>query len=192
MRWPWSRKNNCSSLLEELNEREQKAKDQPDTVIEIKDIADWFDSLGEYKPSIFDKFKWWLNDVSWNVYRYFKPCHQQIRKAIPNRFTDITELIRDVNFEFVKSFHDNEMDIINWDADNYHKDFRDWINKSYDYITIERPQLQDQLSKSYPPLRAKGTYQEKYAEVIRLETLIEQKDTEVLLEIVKRRQMFWS
>ena len=191
MNWPWT-KNNWISLMEELKTRKQKADQHPETLIEIKDVGDLLDSLKDYKPSIFDRFKWWLNNFVWDVYRYFKPCHQQIRKAIPNRFTDICKLIRDVNFEFVKSFHDNEMDIIDWDADNHHKDFRDWINKSYDYITIERPELQDQLSKSYPPPRAKGSYEEKYAEVIRLESLIETKDTELLLEIIKRRQMFWS
>jgi hypothetical protein len=191
MNWPWT-KNNYTNLMEELNARKQKADDNPETLIEIKDVEDFLDSLKDYKPSIFDRFKWWLNDVSWDIYRYFKPCHQQIRKAIPNRFTDICELIRDVNFEFVKSFHDNEMDIIDWDADDQHKEFKNWINKSYEYITIERPELQDQLSKSYPPPRAKGSYQEKYAEVIRLESLIETKDSELLLEIIKRRQMFWS
>ena len=35
-------------------------------------------------------------------------------------------------------------------------------------------------------------YEVKYAEVIRLEKLIEEKDTELLTQLVKRREMFWT
>lgn len=189
MNWPWTK---WTSVLKELNKRKQDAEDYPEKLIKFESVDDLFDSIKEYKPTIFDKFKWWANDFVWDVYRYFKPCHQQIRKAIPNRFRDISELIEDVNFEFVKSFRDNEMYIIDWESDERHLEFKTWIEQAYVYITVERPQLEDQMNHSYPPRGMKGTYEEKYGELNRLESLLEQKDTEILVEIVKRRKMFWS
>ena len=184
--WPWT------NVSKKLNELSKECNDHPEKLIEIKSVDDFFDSLKDYKPTIFDKFKWWVNDFVWDVYRSFKPCHQQIRKAIPNRWTDITELIKIVNFELLKSFHDNEMHIIEWGSNELHAEFKIWIDQAYNYITIERPKLEDQINNSYPPRGMKGTYEEKYGELTRLEALLMQKDTEVLVEIVKRREMFWS
>lgn len=189
MNWPWTK---WTSVLKELNKRKQDCEDHPEKLIKLESVEDFFATIKEYKPTIFDKFKWWANDFVWDVYRSFKPCHQQIRKAIPNRWTDITELIRIVNFELLKSFHDNEMHIIEWNSNELHAEFKSWIDKAYQYITIERPQLEDQISHSYPPLGSKGTYEEKYGELNRLEKLLAQKDTEVLTEMVKKREMFWS
>ena len=189
MNWPWT---TWKSTLKELKKRKQECEDHPETLIKLESVDDLFASVKDYKPSLFTRFKWWLNDFVWDVYRYFKPCHQEIRRVIPNRWTDITELIRMVNFEFLKSYHDNEMDIIEWNSDERHREFRDWIDQAYAYITVERPKLEDNLSKAYPPFGSKGPYEEKYAEVIRLEALIEQKDTELLVEIMKKRGWFWS
>ncbi len=189
LNWPWTTNK---SISKELNKRRQECEDHPETLIKLESVDDLFASLKDYKPSLFDKFKWWANDFVWEVYRYFKPCHQQIRKAIPNRWTDISELIGIINFELLKAFHDNEMDIVDWDSNELHSEFKTWIEQAYNYITIERPKLEDQISNSYPPRGMKGTYEEKYGELTRLETLLTQKDTEILVEIVKRREMFWS
>lgn len=189
MNWPWTK---WTSVLKELNKRKQECEDHPETLVKLQSLDDLFDSLKDYKPSIFTKFRWWLNDVVWEVYRYFRPCHQQIRKSIPNRWIDLTELIRIVNFEFLKSYHDHEMHNIEWNSDEQHQEFHSWIKQAYVYVTVERPKLEDDLSNSYPPRGAKGTYEEKYGEVNRLEALIEKKDTEVLVELVKKRGWFWS
>lgn len=186
MNWPWT------NVTKELNKLSKECNDHPEKLIQIKSVDDFFDSVIDYKPSILDRFRWWLNDFVWDVYCYFKPSHQQIRKVIPNKFVDISELIKIVNFEFVKSFHDNEMHNIEWEGNEVHAEFKIWIDKSYNYITIERPQLEEQINNSYPPRGMKGTYEEKYGELIRLEALLAQKDTEILVEIVKRREMFWS
>ncbi len=191
MNWPWT---TWKSILKELKKQSDKSHENPESMVRYKSVEDLFDDLKSksYKPSIFTRFKWWLNDFTWDVYRYFKPCHQEIRKSIPNRWTDITELIRIVNFEFLKSYHDHEMHNIEWNSDEYHRNFRDWINQAYVYITVERPKLEDDLSNAYPSFGSKGTYEEKYGEVNRLEALIEQKDTEILVDIVKKRAWFWS
>ena len=184
--FPWT------NVYKELKKRSDEAHKNPETVVTYTSVDDLFDSIKDYKPTILDRLKWWFQEFSWDVYYFFKPSHKQIRDSIPKKYIDITELIRIVNFQFIKTFHDNEMDIVDWDATPEHKEFKDWINSSYQYITVERPVLETELSNSYPKRGATGTYEEKYADVIRIETLIQDKDTEILTEVVKRREMFWS
>lgn len=189
LNWPWTK---WSSVLKTLQNRKKEAEEHPERLISFTCVSDLLDDLKSYKPSIFRKTQWWLNDVVWEVYRFFRPCHQQIRKSIPRRWVDISTLIETVNFEFIKSFHDNEMHIIDWDSNESHREFKEWIDNAYIYITKGRSELEKQLSAAYPPLKRKGEYKDLYAEVNRLEKLIEDKDTEILLEMVKRRGMFWS
>ena len=51
---------------------------------------------------------------------------------------------------------------------------------------------EDGSVKSYKMIDQGQTYEELYGEVNRIEQLIVDKDTEVLTEIIKRRQYFWT
>lgn len=184
--WPWQ------SLFKILNKRKEDLDKNPDNIIRFTSVDDFMDKIKQSKPSIFKRIIWMVNDITWKVYRYFKPAHPQIRKSIPKEFVDISSLIVTVNFEFIKTFHDNEMDLIDWEHNEDYKQFKNWIDSAYNYIMFERPELEKELSNSYPPPKMKGTYEEKYKDVIRFEKLIETKDTEILLQLIKRREMFWS
>lgn len=151
-----------------------------------------------------------------NVKPIFRPQYSRIRKVIPRTWADITSLIVDVNFEFVKSFYEEEYKagIVDWNSDKNHKEFAKWLESAYKYITIKKPALEKQLEEAYPPARnfreafaeitlengEKGyrliddgvPYRVKYKEVIRLEKLIQKKDTLILTELVKRRDYFWT
>ena len=151
----------------------------------------------------------------------FKPCHSRLRKAIPRQWSDITSLIVDVNFEMIKSFYEDEYSdgIVNWESDEHHKEFAQWLEAAYKYITVERPELQKQMGAAYPKEtnlnesffasktdehgnvtrqwksceeRYGKSYEEVYGEVNRLEALIDKRDTEVLTELIKRRDYFWT
>lgn len=146
----------------------------------------------------------------------FKPRHQRIRKAIPKTWCDISSLIVNVNFEFIKSFYEDEYKNgdIDWSSDKKHKNFENWLIKAYRYITVERPILEQRLEGSYPPSKPltemfkpitdeKGKkwfemindgipYEVKYKNVIALEKEISQKDTKILTELIKNREFFWT
>jgi hypothetical protein len=139
----------------------------------------------------------------WYKFKCFlKPKNKKYRAAIPNTWVDVCVLIEDVNFAFVKGFYEDEYKsgIVDWDASGEQcSKFAKWLEKAYQYITVERPQLQKDLDDAYPPLTAKrltevnrDTYEKEYAEVHRIENLIEKKDTKILTEIVKYRQYFWT
>lgn len=133
---------------------------------------------------------------------FFNPKNKKYRAAIPNTWVDVCVLIEDVNFAFIKGFYEDEYKsgIVDWEAsgDGCSK-FAKWLEKAYHYVTVERPQLQKDLDAAYPPLTAKrltevnrNTYEQDYAEVHRIETLINKNDTKILTEVVKYRQYFWT
>jgi hypothetical protein len=181
----------------------------------------WLRKVLNEKFSIYDI--WDVLPRQWR-YRYWdtigpfiEPQNCRFRKVIPRRWSDISSLIETVNFEFVKGFYEDEYlnGTVNWDAFPEHREFADWLEATYRYITVERPQLEKDLENAYPPsppieewfepvddpikggrvfkMKDDGlTYEEKYGEVNRIEAIIDKKDTEILTEIVKRRQFFWS
>jgi hypothetical protein len=197
------------------------------------DFADYED----YKKSLRSKFwnfmddkfgirsKWDLLPFSWKMRYYdkirpiFNPANKRFRKAVPRTWVDVSHLIEIVNFEFIKGFYEDEYlhGNTDWEGTGEHAaEFAKWLESAYDYITIERPNLEKQLDAAYPPHRPlnemfvpcetdeKGkvkmfkmvndgrTYEEKYGEVNRIEQLIQNKDTDILTQLVKYRYFFWS
>ena len=149
----------------------------------------------------------------------FSPQNKRYRKVVPRTWSDVSNLIEVVNFEFIKGFYEDEYlhGHTDWEGTGEHAvEFAKWLESAYDYITIERPTLEKQMDDAYPvllPLKEmfvpceyddKGkvkmlkmvddgrTYEEKYGEVNRLEQLIQDKDTEILTQLVKYRFFFWS
>ena len=176
---------------------------------------------------ICDKFGIWdawdILPYSWNMWYYdklrpiFAPKHSRLREAIPRQWCDISSLIVDVNFEFIKTFYEEEYldGVVDWSATELHKEFAVWLEQSYLYITKERLELEKQKDEAYPKkdgclfddfeevtdergrklyqLKDDGIpYDVKYGEVNRLEKLIEDKDTDILIQIIKRREYFWT
>jgi hypothetical protein len=165
---------------------------------------------------------WDLLPYRWSMYYYdyvkpfFSPRNKRIRKAVPRQYRDISSLIVDINFEFIKAFYEDEYkaEIVDWNATEHHKEFAHWLELSYKWITQRRPQLEKDLENAYPPSKSidewferipqeDGTtklymkddgvsYEVKYKEVNRIEEVIKTKDTEILTEIIKRRDYFWT
>jgi hypothetical protein len=147
---------------------------------------------------------------------FFNPHNQRIRKVIPRTWADVSHLMVDVNFEFIKVFYEDEYkaDIVDWEATEQHNKFAKWLESAYTYITIERPQLQKDLENAYPPSKSIDDmfqiktdengrrlfefkddgipYEVKYKEVNRIEELIDELDTKILTQFVKRRNYFWT
>jgi hypothetical protein len=173
-----------------------------------------------------EKFGFWdiwdLLPYRWSMYYYdyikpfFSPRNKRIRKAVPRQYRDISSLIEDINFEFIKAFYEDEYNsgIVDWQATAGHSEFAKWLEGAYEYITKIRPQLEVDLQNAYPAHKSfdemlepktdeKGNklfkfkddgvpYEIKYKEVNRIEEDIEKKDTEVLIELIKRRHHFWT
>lgn len=185
-----------------------------------------FTLLEKCRAYLFNRFGIW--DI-WDVFPYqfrmyyydfikpiFNPHHKRIRKVVPRKWSDISSLIVDVNFEFIKAFYEDEFTagIVDWDATEHHKEFADWLTKAYRYITVERPILESRRDQAYPPFRKfsemfesvkdqngnttlklkddKIPCETKYREVNKLEAKIDKTDIKILTELVKRKDYFWT
>ena len=190
---------------------------------EFKENNTWYFKL---RSTICEKFGIWdiwdILPYRWNMWYFdkvkpiFKPKNSRLRKAIPRQWRDITSLIVDVNFEFIRAFYEDEYvdGVVDWSATEHHKEFAEWLELSYKYITKQRPELEIEKDNAYPKsssiydmfepivdengrklyqMKDDGIpYEVKYGEVNRLEKLIEEKDTEILMQIIKRRDYFWT
>ena len=189
MMWPWTNQQ------KELEKRLNEAKEGP--FIEIKNVDDFFDQIKNKKYTFWEdlwltiKFK--SNDFFWYVYRLFNPCHKRIRRVIPRRWCDLTELTLLLNFEIIKSYVEEEMDSVVWDQGE-HKLAGDWLRSTYEYITIGRPALQNQFDEAIKIASKERSlpYAERYGETNRIEALIDEKDRETLEGLAKYRQYLWS
>lgn len=168
---------------------------------------------------------WDVLPFGWRMFYYdkiraiFNPQNKRYRKSIPRTWTDVSGLIEITNFEFIKGFYEDEYlhGHTDWVGTGSRAvKFAKWLESAYDYITIERPQLEKQMWDAYPPSRPlkevfvpcefdekgnakmyqmverKESYEDLYGEVNRLEKLIEDKDTKILTYLVKNRNFFWT
>ena len=165
---------------------------------------------------------WDILPYKWNMWYYevikpiFRPSNSRIRNSIPRQYRDVTSLIVDVNFEFIKAFYEDEYvdGVVDWTATENHKEFAEWLERSYTYIIDERPKLEKQKENSYPKMglfdqlfeeiiddngkklfqfKDDGIpYDVKYGEVNRLEKLMVERDTDILNQLIKRRDYFWT
>jgi hypothetical protein len=188
--YPWT---NLKKKLENISDM---YKSNPNDV-KCYTVAELKEMLKDYKPS-FWKGVWMdveykFNRFCWIVYRFFKPCHQRIRKVIPREWCDLTELTLKINFEIVKSFVEDEMDIINWESDDAHKQAAAWLRSAYKYITEERVELLIAIDNAYADVNHDiKDYYEKYSSVHKAEETLNNKDKEFLIGLAEHRPWLWS
>jgi len=135
-------------------------------------------------------------DFVWYVYRVFNPCHKKIRAVIPRGWLDQVELIREINFAFIKEYVEDEMQTTCWDEGEY-KDVHTFLTESYQYITIDRSKLEkdlyDELVKAQNDITLKHLpYNEKYSMHNKIETTIDERDMNILVKLMQYRKYMWS
>lgn len=192
----------------------------------LKDFSTSKGIIYKVRSFLFEKFGVWdvwdILPYKWSMWYYevfkpiFRPSNSRIRKSVPRQYRDVTSLILDINFEFIKAFYEDEYvdGVVDWTATEHHQEFARWLELSYKWITQRRPQLEKDLENAYPPCKGIDEmfepktdhngkkffefkddgvpYEVKYKEVNRIEEVIKNKDTELLTELIKRREYFWT
>lgn len=160
-------------------------------------------------PAYFYPIRRKLKDCKWKIYAIFKPQHRELHKIIGREWRDLVYIIPNILFECVKSYVDKELkgDIPFHDVDKCENEFEkpiliDWNNfykgftECYNYIIMERPLLNEKLDKendnAIKDERKNLTYGEKYAESIKIEKELKEKDDKYLSWILEYREMFWT
>lgn len=183
------------------------------------ELRDWFFK----KTGIWSV--WDVLPYKWSMYYYdvirpiFFPRNKKIRKAVTRNWSDITNLIVNLNFAMIKQFYEDEylLGIVDWEGSSEgHKKFEQWLKEAYTYVSYKRPTLEVEMENAYPPskpieewfeseptidehgtktykMRDDGVpYEVKYKNVIRLEKEISDTDTKFLKEMIEYREYFWT
>ena len=99
-----------------------------------------------YNESWTDRIRWsWLgrfwywkieNKFLYSFRCFFNPKHNKVRKSIPRVWRDSDYLIVRTNFAIITEFYEDEFlgGFIDWDYDESHKEFKNWLIESYNYI----------------------------------------------------------
>lgn len=185
--WPWT------NIYKELAKRLEESKD-PSKLLTWEQVKE--DLKIPRKVSMFTKLKFKLYDLTWYLYRLYKPCHTNIRNSIPRKWVDLDEVLRTVNFEIIKSYYVNEHNTEGFGHTELGREFNVWIESAYKYITVERQAMEeDMFSETFKPAQLElfsDASKEYYEHMTRVENQIDDKDTEVLLNLIKFRKFLWS
>jgi hypothetical protein len=137
-------------------------------------------------------------DLKYSIQCFFFPKHREIRKAIPRTWADISSLVVDVNFAMILSFKkEADESCVDWDGSPEHRQFKNWLDSSYHWITVGRPNCEAQRDKLYPPhplpLEMKGfTYDQLYGSLNKIEQLIDETNTTILKQMIEYREYMWT
>jgi hypothetical protein len=134
----------------------------------------------------------WYNQVS----SRYNPRQKWLTKVIPRTWCDKPGLILIVNFAMVTNFVDGEkcFDNTEYEGDGEAREtFAKELRACYNYIKVERPDLEKLQDGSYPEIgESSGSYEKDYAEVDRIEKLLTELDTKWLVWIVQNRDYLWT
>lgn len=136
-------------------------------------------------------------EIRYNIKRFIYPFYPRMRKVIPRHtYSDPCELFRKINFALVLDFWYLDMvnGVVDWNSDEVHKNFFKSVKNAVKYIETDRIKLETQLDKLLVQAnkKYKGNYNQRYAKFHALEQKIKEKDTEILVWIMREREKFWS
>lgn len=141
----------------------------------------------------------------WRQLKYFLrtlffPENALIRNSIPKRGCDVTHLITVMNFAAILQFKEEaDKSVVNWN-DEHTEEFKKWLDSAVVWIKEGKANLEKKLDEAYPdiylirsvPTLGEEQIKDLYKEVKRLEELIEQTDENILVQMIKYRDYFWT
>lgn len=161
-----------------------------------KDLSDFLKYRGTWREElrwfyidkIYRRIPYQVRDFYWRHIRtIWRPQHSRIRKAIPRYWYDLDHILQVVNFEIIKSFYEDEYKAGNVDWEGTGGDamkFVTWLEWAYTYITSHRSTIEKRIEEAYETA--------SYKKIEKLEQEMEDKDTEVLIDLVKWRRHMWT
>lgn len=172
---------------------------------------EWRDATKKQYPIQY-AIREFIEDIEYSLHRkwrslcyliktFFCPENATIRKAVPKRYSDITSIILDVNFAAIVQFKkEADESCVDWKTQDSHAEFKKWLDESYSWITEGKANLEKEKDRVYPEidvadmLKSINTekYKDVYKEVDRIDALIEQTDENILIQMIKYRNYFWT
>jgi hypothetical protein len=130
----------------------------------------------------------------------FFPENKRIRAAIPVRGHDTCSTIINMNFAAILQFKEEaDNSYVEWDARDCDKEFKDWLDSAVVWINEGKVKLEAELMEAYPSVNFRDIFksdpaviQDLYKEVYRIEALIKETDENILVQLMKYREHFWT
>ncbi len=141
--------------------------------------------------------QWDLEEFYHDIKFWLFPRRADLKAAIPNGWADLSTIYENVLFAGIIDFVENEkgLERVLW-VDNQpgtkNVAAKRKIKEIYQWAKTGRKELEEEISKSYPPLNHKMPYKEAYGELNRLEKKLEAQDTRYLTWIITNRQLLWT
>ena len=142
-------------------------------------------------------FCWPYTNLKASIHNFLNPCCPRWRNTLPrHRYSDITNLIVDSNFNLILDFYyeDKQTGHVDWQADDDHSKFYNTLTEYVKWIECTQKELEnksyEELMKATKQLKT-ASYSEKYNVYDALEKEIEDKKTEILKWMVESREYFW-
>lgn len=138
-----------------------------------------------------------LTNFFYSIKRFFNPCSPRFFKSWRRwEYLDKVEAIRIVNFAMIQDFWHDEVNngFVNWESDTPHKVFYEWIKSAISWIEVERSICENRKDAGYniaSELKDQP-YEIRYSEVNKWEDVIKQKDQDILIDMIKYRDFFWT
>jgi hypothetical protein len=137
-----------------------------------------------------------FSDLKWKIENFLYPPHPILRKSIPKEWVDLVDLIIDINFAIILQFQD-EIENSSCAMD---LEFAEWIGKSVEYIKIERPKKFkeiEEIMEGYDVgncfANISSTHNKTiYNKTEEIKKEIEQKDSEIIKQMIDYRGYFWT
>lgn len=163
--------------------------------------------IREVMPKWFYPIQRYYHDYKWKIYYLFHPQHSELHKTIAREWRDLTGIIPDFLFACIKSYVEKELNgkIPHHDikkASKFEKSllinenkFYNELKKCYQYITIERLELEklesEELRRCSENKDKSLSYYKKYKSYILIERKLKYYDDKWLTWIVKFRDCLW-
>lgn len=143
---------------------------------------------------------WPLRELKYNIIRFITPYFPRWRKVLPrHKYGDITWLVVKSNFALICDFYWEEVidGIVDWEGTQEHSKFYEeltahvaWIeNKQTELDTTIREEIQKAVESRE---NSELGFTARYSEVIRLEKVKFDKETEILKWFIDNRTYFWT
>jgi hypothetical protein len=149
---------------------------------------------------IMHKICWPLDSIRAYITNFLDPCCPRWRKTLPrHKYSDITNIIVDSNFNLILDFYYEEVKNghVDWQADEKHREFYDTLINAVEWIENGQKILNkksiDALTAATEDLILKDKpYKERYSEYDDIEKQIDDKKTEILKWMIENREGFWT
>lgn len=144
---------------------------------------------------------WPLRDLKYNIIRLLTPCFPRWRKVLPrHKSGDITWLVVESNFALICDFYWEEVvdGFVDWESSPDYSAFYEELKSNVAWIETKRKELDLTINSELQRVsetredNKELTFAVRYEEVIRLEKIKVDKETEILKWFIDNRSYFWT